>query len=824
METAMYPSGSRHSAFARTAFGLLAGWTLLFLTTPAHAIGIGDLINGACQVDADYCTVKTIAGCLAQNEGNAEKMAACAGEADAQAKKIIDLYFAIKQPDWPKVITVGGPLVACQFLPPGPPKKIICEGLGKIAAELAAKVYKAAADGDWPAIIALLGPELACKVMPGNPVTDVLCSGAVQALVAIGKTTLEIGEGLAGGLAGAGKALLDAVTGGGDSGLSPEQYWAWYFAGWYHKITALRLAGGNYAGFISNLKDGCLNYYGPMIGPGPQICGAMQKRITDETLTIADAMKGAVGTYYDSALKGKVNDWAVEYYGKGYQTLFKEVRKQCIADLAKAFPFAQPKLTDCNIYKDFADESKCKVNTFAIAVQCKQQYPTGPAQQDCVKHETQQAQNKQSQCLSTAKLYQDQLASCQKSKAEQAFPNPSAWALACDGVEKKLDDGLKFANDVINGKLAKLSAAGCTFSKKYQNSPLPPQSLPGILLSCDTYKGYGQCETAFPTQGGDKIAHCHLDKDAADKALAKEIAGLLGAKRCHAGAKPGEIVATPAKPTGDTFAKTVICTRPWKQQKCVKLRDDLAKNAPTPSAVVCVFLDTPDFAAEKNKALQALTAFNSWVKTPSGPTPGKKTAVPCHLIWDPLGISCAGIAETPSAEPVPGIKLALCPPDPNEDGADIACYAQPADSVMVLKPVGGGPIKPEIIQAGPSPGDSSPKPFTPPALSTPAVIPSLPTGEAAGQSPTLAAPPPPMPGIAPPPTPSLAPPPVLAPALPAVQNPALPALQMPGCGIIAGRPGEFSCLSREGFDVCERQRIRPGSGVRACHLSATRAH
>lgn len=817
----MRRSGTRQSGLKQAAFGLLAGLSLLLHATAASAIGIGDLINGACQVDADYCTVKTIAGCLAQHEGNAEQMAACAGKADAQAKKIIDLYFAVKQPDWPKVITIGGPLVACQFLPPGPPKKIICEGLGKIAADLAAKVYKAAADGDWPEIVVLLGPGVACEVIPSNPVTDVLCSGAAQALVAIGKTVVEIG----GGLASLGEGLLDAITGGGSSGLSPEQYWAWYFAGWYHKVTALRLAGMNYAGFISSLNGGCLKYYGP---PGPQICGAMQKRITDETKTIADAMKSAVGTYFDSAVKGKVNDWAVDYYGKGYQALFKDVRKQCIADLSKAFPFAQPKLTDCNFLSGMADESKCKVDYFGIAAQCKQQYPkAGPAQQQCSKDEVQKAISKKNQCQSTAKQFQVQLAACQKSKAEQAYPNPNAWALACDGVENQLSGSLKAANDLINVKLAKLSAAGCSFSKKYENSPLPPQSVPGILLSCATYKGYGQCETAFPAKSSDKIAHCHLDKDAADKALAKEIAGLLGARRCHAGAKPGEVVAVyQGKSTGGTLARTVSCTRPWKQQKCEKLRDELSKNAPTPSAVVCTFLDTPDFASEKSKALQALTALNSWVKTPSGAMPGKKPAAPCQLIWDPLGISCAGIAEAPSAEPVPGIHLSLCPPDPNLDGADTACYAQPPDSILVPK-MAPGPLKPEIPRAGPEFG-RSPKPVD---NAAPPLMNGTPAAAAGSPGPAGSAPPMPT-AISPPQAPVMAPPPVLAPGAPAAppalapppvgSGPMAPAAGVPGCTSIAGSPGQYACATREAVAGCERMRIAGNSGVRACLASGGR--
>lgn len=246
-----------------------------------------------------------------------------------------------------------------------------------------------------------------------------------------------------------------------------------------------------------------------------------------------------------------------------------------------------------------------------------------------------------------------QLYSSCVSDAKAQDQKPTVASHVCNAAAPKFVALLNQEQSAIQQKLPGLVGAGCL-----------PLNSSGVKLECDNYAAYNDCLDALSGASAPK-AHCLIDQQKADHKIATAIVASLGHKRCQ------------------LSGNDVLCSRPWKRQKCFSLRSALASGAPTkvqckegPAAALLVFALGVQEAKEIAFTLNGGVHKSTGMKTDKGQ--GLALVIPpskddCKPTWDPLAIGCKGMDSLPQ---VPGHpKFAYCPHAVNDDGADAPCLA-----------------------------------------------------------------------------------------------------------------------------------------------------
>lgn len=287
---------------------------------------------------------------------------------------------------------------------------------------------------------------------------------------------------------------------------------------------------------------------------------------------------------------------------------------------------------------------------------------------------------------------------------ETQQPTPSVASFVCTPLGNRFVAELDVERAKLDDKLRDLVIAGC----------LPPTGWSpedGLNFKCLNYPAYDQCRDVFSQVNPDN--YCSLDQVKADNKLARAIRNELGLKRCGL--------------SGDT---TVVCTRPWKKERCEVLRKAAIQGLSQPSALRCELMFDSSYLSGWDKARVVVNALNTISRgdaalpeesnTEAGKTgiSGKlqmnkkpiemlkaeiaPTTVPiqqlmpanCAIIWDNLGIHCTDSSVVlklrtyyPEMEALP-----LCQQDPNHDGSSVVCYSgtlqipMPRSKAIVIDP------------------------------------------------------------------------------------------------------------------------------------------
>jgi hypothetical protein len=283
-------------------------------------------------------------------------------------------------------------------------------------------------------------------------------------------------------------------------------------------------------------------------------------------------------------------------------------------------------------------------------------------------------------------------------------PTPSVASFVCTPLGNRFVAELDQERAKLDDKIRDLVIAGC----------LPPTGWSpedGINLKCLNYPAYDQCRDVFGQVNTDN--YCSLDQVKADNKLARAIRNELGLKRCGL--------------SGDT---TVVCTRPWKKERCEVLRKAAIQGLSQPSALRCELMLDSSYLSGWDKARTVVSALNTIsrgdaVLPEEDDTAANKaglsrklqmrkkpvemlkaevapTTVPvqqlmpanCAIIWDNLGIHCTDSSVVlklrtyyPEMEALP-----LCQQDPNHDGSSVVCYSgtlqipMPGSKTIVIDP------------------------------------------------------------------------------------------------------------------------------------------
>lgn len=254
------------------------------------------------------------------------------------------------------------------------------------------------------------------------------------------------------------------------------------------------------------------------------------------------------------------------------------------------------------------------------------------------------------------------------------MPSPTVWAHVCTPLGNRFVSELSQERTKLDNNIRDLVVTGC----------LPPTGWSpanGIDLTCINYTAYNQCLDVFDVVKAEN--YCHLNKTKADNKLARTIRNELGLKRC--GLK------------GET---TVVCTRPWKKDRCEVLRKAAIQNLPQTSDLQCEYMFDSSYTSGIDKTRTIVEALN----TISNNQPGSdqetnsafvyqakdkikklslkdrirlKPANNCSTTWDPLSIICKDSSVLFELNKnYPELKIPpVCLADPNRDGSSVPCYA-----------------------------------------------------------------------------------------------------------------------------------------------------
>jgi hypothetical protein len=653
----------------RALASALVALPLFAFSFPVQAVNVQSLFNDLCQyhvLDNDTCSAKTLIDCLVKSGGGAG-MQQCAADYDPKAKKFIDIYVAATKPQYVRLIELAGPVVACKFLPPGPPSDVLCStALRPIiekAFDKAARIYEAALSGNWLKVIYLVGdPTIACDVVPGFPGKEITCGAVAQILSEGGKL---LKQGAAAGvdaLEGGAEALGNLAVSGlqsiglGKPGVAVETtFYNMQGKPRLHQRVLKRLTSKTtfvFLGFEDPLMKQCIDfasYGGSQMSFATAACKAKSQQLHDEATALAKLVAVAPGAYFENikataAHLVATNYWSgtdkfiaafkvlpqTQWSAEGFQTLpppFSAVLANCVANTKTTFPVPlAPELT-------------------------------GP------------------------------------------LTPPHMWGWVCRQAANNLMLELllekkRLATVVIPA----LGAAGCTVAKNTDGT---------LKFDCHSFAALAACQSMFGAASPQ--SRCHVSALANQK-LAKDIAATLGSKRC-------QVAGT-----------NVACTRPWKHDQCLAALAKAKLAAPTPAqvSVQCLTKDQlkgePAYPVVAKQAQDILNVLNGVKKIGGVQTPGGGTAgvvlvppvKPCKHGFDPLAISCPGNPKAPSEA---GVKLTACAADPNKDGADAPCYAGPL-SVDSGSPVAkaGSPVSAGIAPQPPNAGkppDTKRSPFVP---------------------------------------------------------------------------------------------------------------
>ncbi len=559
---------------------------------------------------------------------------------DPRIQQIITVVKDINANNWAGAVTAGGPVVVqtvvCALLPlAGPAKGPACGVVGYVIKNdvgVLTDAYTALSNGpDWWGLTKVLSTEVVCMFLPDDGVAGTVKTavcGVLGTVLAGAKDAVEAGWKL---IEGGINGLGDLLSGQSDA-MPQAQYYTLYWMPWYHYGTSLCVT--NACKGLSALEADDGRIWGPC------------KNYFDGHKYSSDNAKDICNGFRDRFAK-EVKEYAAAL-GVAADVYVQNMR-----------PWASTWAVE-DYGKNATAQHKAFIQQNAESwLRTKFPFPEpDPGRCGSFKQSPAYANPLFKPLLD--QLYQQ----CLSDAATQA-PSPTVWSHVATEAAGKFVAIMDQENQALGAKLPKVLLGGCA----------PPQgwtAAQGLKFECNNYPGYQACLATL--SAGAELQHCHFDSAKADAQIVSKLMSALGTKRCQAS------------------GTDVLCSRPWKHDKCSMLRAQLAAGGPTkvackegPVAAVAAF------AVEKTRADKILAALNSGASQKQ--LVGKPSTPSCNTHFDPLTIFCSDpnwAATLP--QKLPGATLPHCGPDPNADGADAPCLGGPwqtldKDAVQTAKPV-----------------------------------------------------------------------------------------------------------------------------------------
>lgn len=439
------------------------------------------------------------------------------------------------------------------------------------------------------------------------------------------------------------------VVGGQSDAMPQAEYYAKEWQRWLHQYVMYSLQGAPSLSFNWQ-HDRCVEYFDGHKYSGShakEACDAMQGRFAKEVLEVSKAMKAARAPYYQAHLAPQLDFLILQRYWS-LDALLAWLAGQQSAAWAPSFAQANATLGE-EAGKLFM---ACEKDMEAV-------YILGYRQSD--------------------PMY----------PAEFHTHATAAWGYNCLHI---FTDHLAPAMTLRRAGLqSALGATGCELKKQGYTGDR-------IDVTCGSYPAFQQCRSLVPApEAAGGVVYCGVNGLVADPKLAKTLATELG-RRCLAGGN-----------------NDVNCTRPWRAAECEYYKAEATEGYGSPVYVTCKDLSNTDsmFVAGKKEAAQIALALNGGAVLPSSETFNvflPPTTDNCYTNWDPLAVVCrdASALET-LGQKLPGTDLSKCPPDPNRDGADEACYAGPLNALAGNDaPVSDEPVAVPLPTEEPAPAPERP--------------------------------------------------------------------------------------------------------------------
>jgi hypothetical protein len=625
---------TRHHAGVRSLLAATLVLVSLGASQTAQALDAQTLFNDSCKyglLDADVCAAEALVACVGQSS-NVDAVLKCAGTTNPNAKKFVNMYFAAQKPDYITFIQLAGPIIACQLsVLQGPPKNILCSTVIKPYVEksldTAVAIYKAAESQDYLKVVYILvsaGADIktACNLVPD--------AGPVCSVLALLPDAKQFADALAKGGAAAWYGLGDALGLNDPAAMPTAKYYQLYWQPWYHYGTLLCLdkACQGMGPLTKSLWDPCVDYFAShdmTHSTAVSACDVMRdNKFNKEVKAYAAAMPTAVDGYFEAVARPAIKVAVLESYGKQSGPDLpgqKFFHQNCVFQMKKAFPFPDPDPNRCEAIKQspFYQNS-----TFKQALDA-------------------------------------QYTKCLADTAKQ-LPSPSAWDVACQGMDQKYAAAYTGEGLALLGKLNQLKSIGCYPATGWD------VKTQGLMVECASYAAVAECHASIEL--GNK-KHCRAGAQA-DQKLAQEIVAKLGTKRC-----------------GVVAGNNVSCARPWKEEACKAFLADTGKAIGGQPAIKCTHNATAlvAFSALAAQAKANVSKVNKLMPTQQmsvspkigggSPTATVKDIRVCDTTWDPLAVHCQFDTALQTFKKVAGGNVASCLPDANKDGSDQICYLAP---------------------------------------------------------------------------------------------------------------------------------------------------
>jgi hypothetical protein len=649
------------------SFALATTWM-----APAHAIDgtVDQIIDLVIQAaDPSLAPAKPLIIC-AVAKGGGQAALSCMEEAavkeaknqaasavpfkvdDPRIQLIIQVVEDIHASHWPAAVAHGGPVlvqtVVCAVLPlGGPAKGPACGVVGWVIKNNISVLDAAYADvkeGRWIDLIGVLGsPEVVCMFLPDEGVTAPIRATVCGLLGTVLAGAKDAVEAAWKVVSGGVNAIGDALSGQADA-MPQLQYYALYWMPWYHYGTSL-CAVNQCNGLSALVAD-----EGRIWGPCKNYFDS-HKYSSDNAKDICNGFRDRFGKEVKEYAKGLAA--AADVY---VQTMRPWARTWAVED------YDQNTLA----------QRKAFIHQNAEAwLRTKFPFPDpDPGRCETIKKAPLYAQFKP--------VYDQAYNQCASNANAQAV-SPTVWSHVATEAANKFGAIINEENQALAAKLPKLLIGGCTPPPGWTGAQ-------GLKFECDNYPGYQACLQTL--SAGAELTHCHIDTAKVDAQIVKQILSAVGAKRCQAN------------------GLDVLCSRPWKVQKCGVLRTQLVAGGS--SKVQCKegpVTAVAAFAVEKTRAEKILNALNGVGQRRASDFSAKAAGPACKTNWDPLTLFCSDPAVAATVpQKVPGESLPKCGPDPNEDGADAPCLGGPwqvvaENAVQTAKPVAAALTAGLVVEA-----------------------------------------------------------------------------------------------------------------------------
>jgi hypothetical protein len=320
--------------------------TILKVVLPAIDPSLGDSYDVLkCAINHNGLNATTLKTC---GTGLAKAKADSFLQGNSTAQTVVTVSAAAMQKQWATVIEVGGSELIVQLactaaMPPGPVKSFLCSGVSAEVAKLAKPVLKGALDAlsssppNWPKLLTLVGPSLACGIIP-EPAHSAVCSPLMQVLEKGFEAGKDVAVGVAEGLTDGVGAVLEGfgdLWSPDNPKPTPKKFFQLYYVSYYHKGAWLKLVQGDaaFSQLVTKNHNTCVGYY----GSGP--CNVMKSTYVADITATVNALKAQPPLYLETRIQAddrfvlelQFAAWGSTGWGPG----------QCGNDLYKLFPLPE---------------------------------------------------------------------------------------------------------------------------------------------------------------------------------------------------------------------------------------------------------------------------------------------------------------------------------------------------------------------------------------------------------------------------------------------------------------------------------------------------